>query len=152
MTTRISGGRRGAIAGIPVAFLAVWAAIYAVASILPAIPLVGGGVFGGQEFILTLAGILFGPIAGAIAATIGGLLASFIGPATAYFGLATFLSPYNRRVGIRTAHAEHAQFTHCYACDFSDRLVGLATLAYVFGDWWIMSTRKQPIGPCISPA
>jgi hypothetical protein len=57
---------------------------------LPAVPLVGGGTFGGQEFILTLAGMLFGPIAGAIAATIGGLLASFIGPATAYFGLATF--------------------------------------------------------------
>ena len=90
MTTQISGGRRGAIAGIPVAYLAVWAAIYAVASILPAIPLVGGGTFGGQEFILTLAGILFGPIAGAIAATVGGLLASFIGPATAYFGFATF--------------------------------------------------------------
>ena len=69
MTTQISGGRRGAIAGIPVAYLAVWAAVYAVASILPAIPLVGGGTFGGQEFILTLAGILFGPIAGAIAAT-----------------------------------------------------------------------------------
>ena len=90
MTTQISGGRRGAIAGIPVAYLAVWAAVYAVASILPAIPLVGGGTFGGQEFILTLAGILFGPIAGAIAATVGGLLASFIGPATAYFGFATF--------------------------------------------------------------
>ena len=90
VTTQISGGRRGAIAGIPVAYLAVWAAVYAVASILPAIPLVGGGTFGGQEFILTLAGILFGPIAGAIAATVGGLLASFIGPATAYFGFATF--------------------------------------------------------------
>jgi uncharacterized membrane protein len=82
--------RRGAIAGIPVAFLAIWAAIYAVASILPAIPLVGGGTFGGQEFILALAGILFGPWAGAIAAGVGGLIASFVGPATAYFGLLTF--------------------------------------------------------------
>lgn len=90
MATRTTGAQRGAIAGIPVAFLAIWAAVYAVASILPAVPLVGGGTFGGQEFILTLAGMLFGPIAGAIAAGIGGLLASFVGPATAYFGLATF--------------------------------------------------------------
>ncbi len=88
--TQRTGNSRSAIYGIPVAYLAIWAAIYAVASILPAIPLVGGGTFGGQEFILTLAGILFGPIAGAVAATIGGLIASFIGPATAYFGLATF--------------------------------------------------------------
>ena len=55
----------GAIAGIPVTYPAIWAAIYAVASILPAIPLVGGGTFGGQEFIVTLAGILFGTIGGA---------------------------------------------------------------------------------------
>lgn len=87
---RVTGRSRAAIAGIPVAFLAIWAAIYAVASILPAIPLVGGGTFGGQEFILAIAGILFGPIAGMVAATIGALIASFIGPATAYFGLFTF--------------------------------------------------------------
>jgi len=91
---------RGAIAGIPVAYLAIWAAIYAVASILPAIPLVGGGTFGGQEFILSLAGILFGPIGGAVAATVGGLIASFIGPATAYFGLLTF---YPHTIGALTA-------------------------------------------------
>jgi len=99
--TRQTGGtQRGAIAGVPVAYLAIWAAVYAVASILPAIPLVGGGTFGGQEFILPIAGILFGPIAGAIAAAVGGLLASFIGPATAYFGLATF---YTHLIGALTA-------------------------------------------------
>lgn len=87
---RVTGRSKAAIAGVPVAFLAVWAAIYAVASILPAIPLVGGGTFGGQEFILGIAGLLFGPVAGAVAATIGALIASFIGPATAYFGLLTF--------------------------------------------------------------
>jgi uncharacterized membrane protein len=87
---RETGRPKAAIAGVPVAFLAVWAAIYAVASILPAIPLVGGGTFGGQEFILGIAGVLFGPIAGAVAATVGAIIASFIGPATAYFGLLTF--------------------------------------------------------------
>ncbi len=87
---RETGRPKAAIAGVPVAYLAVWAAIYAVASILPAIPLVGGGTFGGQEFILGIAGILFGPIAGAVAATVGAIIASFIGPATAYFGLLTF--------------------------------------------------------------
>lgn len=81
---------RTAIAGIPVMYIAVWAAIYAVAGVLPAIPLVGGGTFGGQEFILVIAGMLFGPVAGLAAATIGGLVASLISPATAYFGLLTF--------------------------------------------------------------
>jgi uncharacterized membrane protein len=97
---RETGRSRAAIAGVPIAFLAIWAAIYAVASILPAVPLVGGGTFGGQEFILAIAGILFGPIAGAVAATIGALIASFIGPATAYFGLFTF---YPHLVGALTA-------------------------------------------------
>ena len=81
----------GAIAGVPVTYLAIWAAIYAVASILPAIPLVGGGTFGGQEFIVTLAGILFGPIGGAVAAGVGAIVATFVGPATAVLGLFTFL-------------------------------------------------------------
>lgn len=90
MASVATGRRRGIIDGIPVSFLAVWAAIYAVAAILPAIPLVGGGTFGGQEFLVPIAGFLFGPIGGLVAAGIGGLLASFVGPATAYFGLATF--------------------------------------------------------------
>jgi uncharacterized membrane protein len=90
MTAVATGSRRGAIAGVPVAYLAVWAALYGIAGILPAIPLVGGGTFGGQEFILVLAGVLFGPIAGLVAATVGGIVASFIAPATAYFGLLTF--------------------------------------------------------------
>lgn len=88
----VSRAGRGTLFGVPVAYIAIWAAVYAVASILPAIPLVGGGTFGAQEFILPLAGILFGPIGGAIAAGLGGLIASFIGPATAYFGVFTFYS------------------------------------------------------------
>ncbi len=82
--------RRGAIAGIPVAYLAIWGAIIAVAAILPAIPLIGGGTFGGQEFILALPGVLFGPLGGLVAASVGSFVASLIAPATAYFGLLTF--------------------------------------------------------------
>ena len=82
--------RRGAMGGIPVAYLAIWAAIIAVSAILPAIPLVGGGTFGGQEFILALPGLLFGPLGGLVAASVGSLIASLIAPATAYFGLLTF--------------------------------------------------------------
>jgi hypothetical protein len=88
--TTATGTRGTAIAGVPVAFVAIWIAIFGVAAILPAIPLVGGGTFGGQEFIFVLAGVLFGPVGGLVAGALGGLLASFIGPATAYFGLATF--------------------------------------------------------------
>jgi hypothetical protein len=83
----------GSINGVPVAYLAIWAAIYAVAAILPAIPLIGGGTFGAQEFILVIAGMIFGPIAGLVAAVVGGIIASLIAPATAYFGLGTFVSP-----------------------------------------------------------
>ena len=82
--------RRGAMGGIPVAYLAIWAAIIAVSAILPAIPLVGGGTFGGQEFILALPGLLFGPLGGLVAASVGSFIASLIAPATAYFGLLTF--------------------------------------------------------------
>ena len=90
MTQQNMTQRRGAIAGIPVAYLAIWAAIIAVAAILPAIPLVGGGTFGGQEFILALPGVLFGPLGGLVAAAVGSFIASLIAPATAYFGLLTF--------------------------------------------------------------
>lgn len=71
----------------------VWIAVMGAASILPAIPLVGGGTFGLQEFIIPVAPLLFGTVAGVVAVTLGEILASFIGPATAYLGLFTFL-PY----------------------------------------------------------
>lgn len=90
MSQQSNTPRRGAIGGIPVAYLAIWAAIIAVAGILPAIPLVGGGTFGGQEFILALPGLLFGPLGGLVAAAVGSFIASLIAPATAYFGLLTF--------------------------------------------------------------
>ena len=85
-----SGASRGQVAGVPVSYLAVWAALYALAGVLPAIPLVGGGTFGGQEFLLVIAGVVFGPYAGSLAAGVGGLVASFIAPATAVFGLLSF--------------------------------------------------------------
>lgn len=88
--------RRGMIAGVPVAYMIIWVAVFAVASVLPAIPLVGGGTFGLHEFILPVTGILFGPIGGLIAGTLGGILASFLGPGTAYFGLLTF---YTHSIG-----------------------------------------------------
>lgn len=100
MTTITTGKGRSAIAGVPVAFLAIWAALVAVAAILPAIPLVGGGTFGGQEFLLPSAGMLFGPVGGLVAAGVGGLVASLIAPATAYFGLLTF---YPQAVGALAA-------------------------------------------------
>jgi hypothetical protein len=86
----VTGKRRGEVAGVPVAYLAIWAALYALAGVLPAIPMVGGGTLGGQEFLMVVAGVLFGPLAGSLAAGVGGLVASFIAPATANFGLLTF--------------------------------------------------------------
>ena len=132
-----SGKRRGEIAGVPVAYLAVWAALYAIAGILPAIPLVGGGTFGGQEFLLAIAGILFGPLAGALAAGVGGLVASFIAPATAYFGLLTF---FPHAVG---AFAAGLLIRNTLR---SKSLVA-ALLAVMALAWWLLPPFKSIGGP-----
>lgn len=69
------------------AIIAVWAAIIAVASLLPAFPIVGtGATFNIGNSLVPLAGIFFGPLAGAIAAGIGGFIGQLIAPHTVLFG------------------------------------------------------------------
>ena len=130
---RVAGEERSP--AFPVAYLAVWAAVYAVASILPAISPGRRGHFWRSGVYLDLGrDFCFGPIAGAIAATIGGLLASFIGPATAYFGFATFYPHTIGAPGGRTADGEYAKFTHRDARYLSDRPDCLASAAHVLGN------------------
>jgi hypothetical protein len=74
------------------AVLAVWAAIIAVAHMLPSIPMVGvGGTFSVSSALIPLAGVFFGPIAGAICAAIGSFIGQMVAPHTAWLGIATFL-------------------------------------------------------------
>ena len=74
------------------ATVAVWAALLAVSSLLPAIPLIGvGGTMSISNALLPLAGIMFGPWAGALVAAIGGFIGQLLAPATAAFGIWTFL-------------------------------------------------------------
>ncbi len=75
------------------AIIAVWAALIAVASLLPAFPLIGGtgGTFSLGNAIIPLSGILFGPWAGAIAAGVGGFLGQLIAPSTVVFGPLQFI-------------------------------------------------------------
>lgn len=75
------------------AIIAVWAALIAVASLLPAFPLIGGtgGTFSLGNAILPLSGILFGPWAGAIAAGVGGFLGQLLAPSTVIFGPLQFV-------------------------------------------------------------
>lgn len=69
------------------AVMAVWAALIAVASLLPAIPVIGtGATFSVSDIMVPLAGVLFGPWAGAVAAGIGGLIGQLIAPHTVIFG------------------------------------------------------------------
>ncbi len=69
------------------AILAVWAAIIAVASLLPAIPVVGtGATFNIGDSLVPLAGVFFGPWGGAVAAGIGAFIGQLIAPHTVLFG------------------------------------------------------------------
>lgn len=74
------------------AVLAVWAAVIAVAHMLPSIPILGtGGTFSVSSALVPLAGVFFGPIGGAICAAVGNFIGQIIAPHTAWAGIATFL-------------------------------------------------------------
>jgi hypothetical protein len=69
------------------AVIAVWAALTAVASLLPAFPVIGTGVtFNVGNCLIPLAGIFFGPWAGAVAAGVGGFIGQLLAPHTVLFG------------------------------------------------------------------
>jgi uncharacterized membrane protein len=74
------------------AVIAVWAALIAVAGLLPSVPIIGtGATFSISVALVPLAGVLFGPITGAVCAAIGGFLGQLVAPHTAWLGLGTFL-------------------------------------------------------------
>ena len=74
------------------ATITVWAAIIAVSSLLPAIPIIGtGGTMSISNCLIPLAGIFFGPIGGTLAAAIGCFIGQLLAPATAIFGIWSFL-------------------------------------------------------------
>jgi len=69
------------------AVMAVWAALMAVASLLPAFPVIGTGVtFNIANCLTPLAGIFFGPWVGMIVAGVGGFIGQLIAPHTVLFG------------------------------------------------------------------
>ncbi|MEN6434748.1 MAG: hypothetical protein ABFD14_06005 [Anaerolineaceae bacterium] len=69
------------------AVMAVWAALMAVASLLPAFPVIGTGVtFNIANCLVPLAGIFFGPWVGMIVAGVGGFIGQLIAPHTVLFG------------------------------------------------------------------
>jgi len=74
------------------AVIAVWAAVVAAAHIVPAIPMLGtGSNFSLATALSPLAGILFGPLAGALCSAAGGFIGSLVAPHTAWMGLGTFI-------------------------------------------------------------
>ena len=76
------------------AVIAVWAAVIAAATLLPAIPIIGlGATFSVANALVPLAGILFGPVVGAVCAAIGGFIGQLIAPHTVVFGPLSFLMP-----------------------------------------------------------
>lgn len=82
----------GLLGNVHPAVIAIWAALIAVGNILPAIPIIGsGGTFSASAALTPLAGIFFGPIAGAICAAIGKFLGQLLAPHTAWLGIGTFL-------------------------------------------------------------
>ncbi len=76
------------------AVIAVWAALIAVVTLLPTFPVIGtGATFSVSAALVPLAGIFFGPVAGAICAAIGAFLGQLIAPHTVVFGPLSFLIP-----------------------------------------------------------
>lgn len=74
------------------ATIAVWAAVIAAGSIVPTIPIAGiGSPFSLSSVLYPLAGIFFGPVAGALCAAIGGFIGNLIAPHTAWIGPFTFI-------------------------------------------------------------
>ncbi|HHY39285.1 MAG TPA: hypothetical protein GX507_10215 [Clostridia bacterium] len=75
------------IGGVPVAFIAIFAALLVAAAFIPVIPLTAIGVtLGAQQILIPLTGIVMGPIAGPVATIAGGLVAGSVAPHTAAFG------------------------------------------------------------------
>jgi uncharacterized membrane protein len=72
--------------------IAVWAAVVAAGHILPSIPILGtGSTFSVTAALTPLAGVFFGPVAGALCAMVGGFIGSLIAPHTAWMGMGTFI-------------------------------------------------------------
>jgi len=86
--------RRNSILSTHPAVIAVWAALIAVVTLVPAFPMIGtGATFSVSAALVPLAGILFGPIPGAICAAIGAFIGQLIAPHTVFFGPLSFLIP-----------------------------------------------------------
>lgn len=86
--------RKYAVPSTHPAVIAVWAALIAVVTLVPAFPMIGtGATFSVSAALVPLAGILFGPIPGAICAAIGAFIGQLIAPHTVFFGPLSFLIP-----------------------------------------------------------
>jgi len=77
---------------VHIALIAVWAAVTAGAQVIPTIPMLGTGrSFSFASALAPLAGIFFGPLAGALCAAAGGFVGSLLAPHTAWMGPGTFI-------------------------------------------------------------
>ena len=75
------------------ATITVWAALMAAAAMLPSFPVLGGsGTFSISYTLAPLAGVMFGPIPGAISALIGDFIGTLLAPHTANVGIFTCLT------------------------------------------------------------
>lgn len=121
------------------ALIAVWAALIAVASLLPAFPLIGGtgGTFSLGNAIIPLSGIFFGPWAGAIAAGIGGFLGQMLAPHTVIFGPLQFI------LGILCAMAAGFAMQKKWLYSF----LGLVIFTVLF--WIVPASRSAPLLPLV---
>jgi hypothetical protein len=76
------------------AVIAVWAALIAAVMLVPTFPIIGtGATFSVSSALFPLAGIFFGPVAGALCAAIGAFVGQLIAPHTVFFGPLSFLIP-----------------------------------------------------------
>ncbi len=113
------------------ALIAVWAAVIAVSTLLPAFPVIGtGATLSVGDAIVVLGGILFGPWAGGIAAGVGGFIGQLIAPHGNIFG------PLQFTIGIAAAVASGLAM---------QRKWGYPMLAWLFfgGVWYLFPLGRE---------
>ena len=116
------------------AVIAVWAALIAAVMLVPAFPIIGtGATFSVSSALFPLAGIFFGPVAGALCAAIGAFVGHLIAPHTAFFGPLSFLVPTlgafcagvvlsNSELSHRAAEESPVSYTHLRAHETHDHI------------------------------
>lgn len=89
----LSTGTMVTIGGAPISYVAFFAAVLGVTSLIPFALMTTGKAFAVSELLIPLTGIILGPLGGFVAGLVGGFIGLFIAPYTATNGVLAPLTP-----------------------------------------------------------